>query len=83
MGREDATVQLFRLLQAHELIIYETRKAAHAAADAGDDGTNDLLVSNVLRVNEFQVWFISEQLAGTGLSDGGKETATALKQPKS
>jgi len=82
-GREDATAQLFRLLQAHELIIYEARKAAHAAADAGDDGTNDLLVSDVLRLNEFQVWFISEQLAGTGLAGNDKETATALKQSKS
>ena len=82
-GREDSTIQLFRLLQAHELIIYETRKAAHAAADAGDDGTNDLLVSDVLRLNEFQVWFISEQLAGSGLSDSDKETMTALKQSKS
>jgi starvation-inducible DNA-binding protein len=68
-GREDATVQLFRLLQAHELIIGETREAADAAADKGDDGTNDLLVSDVLRVNELQVWFISEQIAGTGLAE--------------
>jgi DNA-binding ferritin-like protein len=40
-GREDATIQLFRLLQAHELIIDESREAAHAAAASGDDGTND------------------------------------------
>src|ERR1700690_886375 len=31
-GREDVTIQLFRLLQAHELIIDETRKAARSAA---------------------------------------------------
>ena len=68
--REGATVQLFRLLQAHELIIDETRHASHAAATSGDDGTNDLLVSNVLRVNELQVWFVSEQLAGAGIADG-------------
>ncbi len=82
MGREDPTIQLFRLQQAHELIIAETRKAAHAAADAGDDGTNDLLVSNILRLNEFQVWFISEQLAGTGFADGGKETSALIKKSK-
>jgi starvation-inducible DNA-binding protein len=81
-GREDSTVQLFRLQQAHELIIHESRKAAHAAADSGDDGTNDLLVSDVLRLNEFQAWFISEQLAGTGFTDGGKETAAQSKQSK-
>lgn len=68
-GREDATIQLFRLLQAHELIIDESREAAHAAAARGDDGTNDLLVSDVLRRNELQVWFVSEQLAGAGLAD--------------
>jgi starvation-inducible DNA-binding protein len=72
-GREDVTVQLFRLLQAHELIIDATREAAHAAAAGGDDGTNDLLVSDVLRVNEFQVWFVSEQLAGSGIADKSEE----------
>jgi starvation-inducible DNA-binding protein len=66
-GREDATVQLFRLLEAHETIIAETREAADAADKNGDQGTNDLLVSQVLRTNEFQVWFITEQLAGAGV----------------
>ena len=73
-GREDVNKQLFRLLQAHELIIEEARDAAHAADDAGDDGTNDILVSDVLRVNEFQVWFITEQLAGTGIADQEDES---------
>jgi len=76
-GREDSTIQLFRLLQAHELIIDESREAAHAAAASGDDGTNDLLVSAVLRRNEFQVWFVSEQLAGTGLADKQEEAVGA------
>jgi len=77
-GREDATIQLFRLLQAHELIIAEARDAAHAAGASGDDGTNDLLVSDVLRRNELQVWFVSEQLAGAGLADEHEEAAGAL-----
>ena len=77
-GREDATIQLFRLLQAHELIIAEARDAAHAAAASGDDGTNDLLVSDVLRRNELQVWFVSEQLAGAGLADKDEEAAGSL-----
>jgi len=76
-GREDATIQLFRLLQAHELIIDESREAAHAATASGDDGTNDLLVSDVLRRNEFQVWFVSEQLAGAGLADKDEEAVGA------
>jgi starvation-inducible DNA-binding protein len=68
IGREDVTMQLVRLLQAHELIIAESRELADAAASAGDDGTNDLLVSDVLRGNEFQVWFISTMLEGSGLA---------------
>jgi starvation-inducible DNA-binding protein len=77
-GREDATIQLFRLLQAHELIIAEAHEAAHTAATNGDDGTNDLLVSEVLRRNELQVWFVSEQLAGAGLADKDEAPARAV-----
>src|ERR1700723_2556566 len=76
-GREDATVQLFRLLEAHELIIAETREAADAADKNGDQGTNDLLVSQVLRTNEFQVWFITEQITGSGLADSEKDPELA------
>ena len=79
-GREDATVQLFRLLQAHELIIDAAREAAGAAAARGDDGTNDLLVSQVLRGNEFQVWFISEQIAGTGIADKDEEAGRSVSK---
>ncbi|CAN5376128.1 DNA starvation/stationary phase protection protein [soil metagenome] len=61
-GREPASVQLSRLIDAHTLIIKECREFAKKADDAGDDGTNDLLVSDVLRVNELQVWFLSEHL---------------------
>ncbi len=68
-GREDVAMQLFRLLQAHELIIDASREAARAAAARGDEGTNDLLVSDVLRANELQVWFVSEQIAGAGIAD--------------
>lgn len=79
-GREDATVQLFRLIEAHELIIGETREAAEAASENGDDGTNDLLISQVLRTNEFQVWFLSEQIAGSGIADEHTEPALAARR---
>jgi starvation-inducible DNA-binding protein len=61
-GREEAPVQISRLLEAHETILKEARDAAREADDAGDDGTNDLLVSDVIRTNELQVWFLSEHL---------------------
>jgi starvation-inducible DNA-binding protein len=61
-GREEVPAQLSRLVDAHQVIILETRKLARRAAEIGDDGSNDLLVSEVLRTNELQVWFLSEHL---------------------
>jgi starvation-inducible DNA-binding protein len=66
-GREEVPVQISRLLDAHEAIIKEVRPAARRATELEDDGTNDLLVSEVLRVNELQVWFLSEHLVSTPL----------------
>jgi starvation-inducible DNA-binding protein len=61
-GREEVPVQISRLLEAHEFILKEARTMAKQAADAGDDGTNDLLVSNVIRTNELQAWFVAEHV---------------------
>ena len=61
-GREQVPVQLSRLLDAHKVIIGESRKLARRASALGDDGTNDVAVSEVLRTNELQVWFLSEHL---------------------
>ena len=61
-GREEAPVQLSRLLEAHEIILKEARTAARQVAEAADDGANDLLVSEVIRTNELQVWFLAEHL---------------------
>ena len=66
-GREDVPTQLARLLEAHEIILRQAHEGADQADESGDDGTNDLLVSNVIRTNEPQVWFIAEHLAGTAL----------------
>jgi starvation-inducible DNA-binding protein len=66
-GREEAPVQISRLLEAHELILKEARTMAKQAAEAGDDGTNDLLVSDVIRTNELQVWFLAEHLVDVPL----------------
>src|SRR6202163_4310471 len=48
-GREEVPVQISRLLHAHEIVLEEARSMARQAADAGDDGTNDLLVSDLIR----------------------------------
>ena len=66
-GREDVATQISRLLQAHEMMLREIRDAAREAAEYGDDGTNDLLVSSLIRTHEMQVWFIGEHLAATPL----------------
>src|SRR5882757_11311656 len=61
-GREEVPVQLSRLLDAHQEVITYCRETAARAQRAGDDGTNDVVVSDVLRTNEMQVWFLSEHL---------------------
>lgn len=71
-GREETPVQLSRLLEAHETILREVRTMATQAADAGDDGTNDLLVSQVLRTNELQTWFLAEHLVNVPLASVDK-----------
>jgi len=36
----------------------------HSTSDeAGDDGSNDLIVSQVVRANELQSWFVVQHLA--------------------
>ena len=66
-GREEVPVQLSRLLDAHQIIIRDARSLARRASELGDDGTNDLVVSQVLRGNELQVWFLSEHLVNVPL----------------
>jgi len=61
-GREEVPVQLARLLEGHQLTLRAAREAAEQADQAGDLGTNDLLISQVIRTNELQVWFIAEHL---------------------
>jgi starvation-inducible DNA-binding protein len=61
-GREEVPVQISRLLHAHEIVLLESRAMARRAADTGDDGTNDMLVSDVIRRNELLVWFLAEHV---------------------
>ena len=68
LGREAVPAQISRLLEAHKLIMTDCLKLSKAADDAGDQGTNDLAVSDVLRPNELQSWFISEHLVSMPLN---------------
>jgi starvation-inducible DNA-binding protein len=61
-GREEVPVQVSRLLHAHEVVLKEARAMARRATEAGDDGTNDLIVGEVIRRNELQVWFVAEHI---------------------
>ena len=61
-AREETPVQISRLLHAHEIVLEAARAMARKADEAGDDGTNDLLVSSVIRTNEMQVWFVAEHV---------------------
>ena len=66
-GRQEVPVQISRLTHAHEVILLESRSMAKQAGEGGDDGTNDLLVSEVIRTNESQVWFLSEHVVAEPL----------------
>lgn len=76
-GREEVPVVLSRLVDAHQIIIRDCRKLADRAAKLGDQGTNDLIVSEVLRPNELQAWFTSEHLVDTPLVRATEEVSKA------
>src|SRR6202158_2505101 len=79
-GREEVPVQISRLLEAHELILKEARTMAKKADEAGDDGTNDLLISDVIRTNELQSWFVAEHVVDVPLvrAAGAKRPSAKL-----
>jgi starvation-inducible DNA-binding protein len=70
-GREEVPVQISRLLHAHEIVLKEARTMARLASERGDDGTNDLVVSDVIRQNELQVWFVAEHVVDVPLVQAG------------
>ncbi len=66
-GSEDVPVTLDRLLDAHETILEKVRDGIAKTEEAEDWGTNDLLMSDVLRRHEMQVWFLSEHVVDVPL----------------
>ena len=76
-GREEVPVQISRLLDAHHVIIRACRDLAERSARLGDHGTNDMVVSDVLRANELHAWFLSEHLVHVSLVQAGQELSRA------
>jgi starvation-inducible DNA-binding protein len=76
-GREEVPVQISRLLDAHLVIIRQCRELSERADKLGDQGTNDLAVSDVLRANELQTWFLSEHLVNEPLVHADQDTSKA------
>jgi starvation-inducible DNA-binding protein len=66
-GCEEVPAMLSRLLEAHEVILSDAHEAAGRVAALGDDGTNDLIVSDLIRTGELQAWFLAEHLVDTPL----------------
>jgi len=62
---EEVPTVISRLLEAHETIIVETNEAIDQTEENKDWGTNDMLMSDVLRTNQMQVWFVGEHLVDT------------------
>jgi starvation-inducible DNA-binding protein len=82
MGRESVPIQISRLLAGHEEVLRGSHQAAEEAQKGGDDGTNDLLVSNVIRSNEFQVWFLAQHLVPTPVTESANESERELVAAK-
>ena len=69
-GAEDVPDMIQRTLDAHEIVIRKVRDGIDATEDNGDWGSNDLLMGDVLRTHELQVWFLSSHLVDTPLVEG-------------
>ena len=76
-GREEVPVQISRLLDAHQIVIRDCRDLAERSSKLGDQGTNDLVVSEVLRPNELQSWFVSEHLVEMPLVHATEDVSKA------
>ena len=66
-GAEPVPVMIDRLLAAHEEIIGKVRDGCEKTEESKDLGTNDLLMGDVLRRHELQVWFLAEHLVDVPL----------------
>jgi starvation-inducible DNA-binding protein len=77
-GAEEVPAMLSRLLEAHEWILVHAHDDAAWVAQQGDDGSNDLLVSDIIRTGELQAWFLAEHLVDTPLVPASEPAAAKL-----
>ena len=75
-GAEEVPAMLSRLLEAHETILTHAHQDAAKVMEQGDDGSNDLLVSDVIRTGELQSWFLAEHLVDTPLVRANQQAVT-------
>lgn len=80
--REDVPTQLSRLLEAHEHVLGLAREGARRASEIGDEGSNDILVSDIIRTNEMQVWFLSEHLVEAPVVHTGEAETKGTARPE-
>jgi starvation-inducible DNA-binding protein len=66
-GAEEVAVMIDRTLRAHRTIIEKVRAGIKATEESGDWGSNDVLMSDVLRRHELQVWFLAEHVVDVPL----------------
>jgi starvation-inducible DNA-binding protein len=72
-GVESVPAVLARTVNGHATVIQAIRKGIELTEQNKDYGTNDLLMSDLLRMHEMQVWFISQHLINTPVADKGNE----------
>lgn len=71
LGVESVPAMLARTVSAHETVIRTVREGIELTESNKDYGTNDLLMSDVLRMHEMQMWLISQHLIDTPLMGEG------------
>ena len=74
-GAEPVPVMIDRLLAAHEVVIQKVRRGIKTTEESEDWGSNDLLMGDVLRRHELQVWFLSEHVVDMPLVDAVSSVA--------
>src|ERR1700761_1933405 len=82
-GAEEVPAMLSRLLEAHETILTHAHTDAAKVMAQGDDGSNDLLVSDIIRTGEMEAWFLAEHLVDTPLVRASVPTQKAQKEKAS